>query len=216
MAPRILLSASLQPKPYVDMVIAAGGQPTAIYCPDLDTEYDGLIVCGGPDVDPALYGEEVNGAVDMVPRRDQAEMALIEGFVKAGKPILGVCRGEQILNVYFGGTLHQHLVGAEIHTPGVPEVYIPHSVHAEQGSILHALYGSNFSINSHHHQAVKDLGTGLRITARCGQVVEAFEHTSLPVWAVQFHPERMTGPDTVSGLPLFQYFVRQCANQGGK
>ena len=96
------------------------------------------------------------------------------------------------------------------------EVYIPHSAHAEQGSVLHALYGSNFSINSHHHQAVKDLGSGLWITAWCDQVVEAFQHTSLPIWAVQFHPERMTGPDTVSGLPLFQFFVRQCANQGGK
>lgn len=216
MAPRILLSASLKPQPYIDMVIAAGGEPSSIYCPDLDTSYDGLIVCGGPDVDPALYREEVNGSVGIVPQRDQAEMALIEGYVKAGKPILGVCRGAQILNVYFGGTLHQHLSNAEIHTPGVPEVYIPHSAHAEQGSVLHALYGSDFSINSHHHQAVKDLGSGLWITAWCDQVVEAFQHTSLPIWAVQFHPERMTGPDTVSGLPLFQFFVRQCANQGGK
>jgi putative glutamine amidotransferase len=211
MAPRILLSASLKPQPYIDMVIAAGGEPSSIYCPDLDTSYDGLIVCGGPDVDPALYREEVNGSVGIVPQRDQAEMALIEGYVKAGKPILGVCRGAQILNVYFGGTLHQHLSNAEIHTPGVPEVYIPHSAHAEQGSVLHALYGSDFSINSHHHQAVKDLAPGLEVMGKSSDgIVEALRKPDERfLWAVQWHPERIWDIEA-SSAKLFQAFLEAC------
>ena len=210
MRPKILLSASLKPQPYIDILKAAGADPVSIYCPEVDTNYDGLLLCGGPDVDPKYYGEEIAGAEGMVPERDCAEWALIKAFLEAGKPIFGVCRGAQILNVYFGGSLHQHLSNAEIHTPFVPEVYIPHPVHAEPGSILEGLYGSDFTINSHHHQAVKALGKGLKITACCDDVVEGFEHETLPVFAVQFHPERMIKEDTVNGLPIFQYFVRQC------
>ena len=210
MKPRILLSASLKPQPYIDILKAAGAEPVSIYCPEVDTDYDGLLLCGGPDVDPKYYGEEMNGSEGIVAERDIAEMALIKAFIEAGKPIFGVCRGSQILNVYFGGSLHQHLSNAEIHTPFVPEVYIPHPVHAEPGGVLHSLYGSDFTINSHHHQAVKALGQGLRITAWSDDVVEAFEHTSLPIWAVQFHPERMITAETVPGLPIFQHFVRQC------
>lgn len=210
MKPKILLSASLSPQPYIDMLIKAGADPVSIYCPDVDTAYDGLLLCGGPDVQPHLYGEEINGAEKMVPERDDAEIALIKAFIEAGKPIFGVCRGAQILNVYFGGTLHQDLANAAVHTPFVSEVYIPHPCTAIAGSVAEQLYGKEFIINSHHHQAVKDLGEGLRITATHGDVVEAFEHESLPVSAVQFHPERMIGSDTVSGLPIIGHFVQQC------
>lgn len=210
MKPRILLSASLSPQPYIDSIKASGGEPVAIYCPEVCTDYEGLLLCGGPDVQPHLYGEEINGSVGMVPQRDQAEIALIKAFIEAGKPIFGVCRGAQILNVYFGGTLHQDLANAAVHTPFVSEVYIPHPCTAVAGSVAQQLYGKEFMVNSHHHQAVKDLGKGLRVTAMHEDVVEAFEHESLPVSGVQFHPERMNGSDTVSGLPIIGYFVQQC------
>ena len=210
MKPRILLSASKLPQPYIRILEAAGADVTSIYCPQVDTDYDGLVLCGGPDIDPSYYGEEMNGSEGIVAQRDTAEWALIKAFLEAGKPIFGVCRGAQILNVYFGGSLHQHLSNAVVHTPFVPEVYIPHKATALPGSMLANLYGTEFTINSHHHQAVKAVGKGLKITAWCDDVVEAFEHETLPVYAVQFHPERMITEETVSGLPIFQHFVRQC------
>ena len=166
---------------------------------------------------PALYGEELK--YDFVitdPLRDDLEWKLIKSFVDRKKPIFGICRGVQVLNAYFGGTLYQDIpdeLGGE-HAKGVC-----HPVTLKKDSILGRLFGESLEINSYHHQALKDLGKDLTAVAWSDanghSIVEAVEHVSLPIWAVQWHPERMTGPVTnpencVDSLPIFQYFMDQC------
>ncbi len=218
MGVRILLSTDNNPESYalyVDAIRACGAEPTRMYCPVVSTDYDGLIVCGGVDVHPARYGETVEGAVNMDEVRDAAEIALVEAFLKAGKPIFGICRGHQLLNVIFGGTLVQHLPNALEHSTVLAGRDIVHEVTAEKGSIAEELYGESFTVNSWHHQAVQDLADGFFVTLRADDgVIEGYEHEKLPVFGVQWHPERMCctrkRDDTVDGSAIFEYFIRIC------
>ena len=213
MAPKILLSTGTSdPIAYIEAVQLAGGDPTAQYCPQYDESFDALILCGGLDVQPSYYNQPMAGTEEVDPKRDTAEVELIRAFLAAGKPIFGICRGCQLLNIYFGGTLIQHLDTTDEHRINELGVYIPHAATAEPGSILADIYGLQFNINSHHHQAIDTLGNGFRVTTRAPEgVVEAIEHESLPIFAVQWHPEQMSGrfatADTVDGVPLLRKFV---------
>ena len=211
---RILLSGQNNMQNYVDAVTAAGGEATAKYLPEITTDYDGLILCGGSDMDPKYYHEEINGSVGIDRQRDAVEFALLKAFVDAGKPVLGICKGHQVINVFFGGSLHQDIPEKPLHTGGQGFDLI-HPVSAAEGSVLHGLYGPSFVVNSSHHQAVKRLGDGLRATALWdGKYIEAFEHSALAVYGVQFHPERMCAgkqrPDTIDGIKIFQWFIQLC------
>lgn len=210
--PRILLSGKAKLQFYADAVNGLGAEADAQYLPAIDTSYDGLILCGGSDVDPQYYGQALNGSVNIDKERDAVELALLEAYVKAGKPVMGICRGYQLINIFFGGTLEQHIAAADLHIQhdGVDSV---HDVEAEKGSILAKLYGTAFSVNSSHHQAVQKLGAGLKATAFWNGMTEAYEHESLPVIGVQWHPERMCftqkRTDTVDGSLLIGYFLEQ-------
>ena len=212
---KILLAANVTREYYADAVNGCGGIATITYLEDKGMDYDGLILCGGNDIDPKYYGEEINGAIDIDYPRDEAEFQLAKTFIDAGKPVMGICRGHQLLNVYFGGTLHQHIESVAEHRMEGPIAQI-HEVVALEGSIAEKLYGNRFVVNSIHHQAVKDLGEGLKVTMTStdGSIVEAFEHESLPIFGVQWHPERMCfynrREDTVDGAPIFKYFVELC------
>lgn len=197
---------------YAEAVSAFGGVPHGVYLPEADAEkYDALILSGGADVDPAFYGETNTACFGIDRARDEAEFRLIEAFRKAGKPILGICRGHQVLNVYFGGTLIQHLAMAEKHqwTKTGDSV---HETDAEAGSFLAEMYGTHFSVNSAHHQGIDRLAEELQIvqTAPDG-TVEACVHKEEPVWSVQWHPERMclsrARADTVDGGKVFRWFI---------
>jgi putative glutamine amidotransferase len=138
------------------------------------------------------------------------EKPLFEAFLKRGKPILGICRGSQLINVCMGGTLWQDLLEQKgwVHMNG----QIRHDVYAEEGSILCNIFGKQFKTNSTHHQAVKDLAPGFHVTARSIEgIIEAYEHDTLPIYATQFHPERLTGilwdDRTPDYKPWFEYFV---------
>lgn len=214
MKPRILMSLSQSAKNYYkDAVESCGAIADQWYLPEVSTDYDGLILGGGADIDPKFYGEPVNGSVGIDLARDEREFALTSSFLDAGKPILGICRGHQVLNVFFGGSLHQHLEQTQLHR-WTDDVYASHEVTAVPGSIIAGIYGEQFRVNSAHHQGVKKLGTGLRITAMADDVVEVIEHEKLPVIGVQFHPERMSlserREDTVDGIGIIQYFVNLC------
>ena len=158
------------------------------------------------------------GSKDIDLDRDRAELALVKAFAGAGKPILGICRGHQVLNVAFGGTLIQDLgpVGNLFHRPS-PGCHWDkiHPIRTLPGSILDTLYGPTLVTNSSHHQAVDRLGDGFTATAWSESgVVEAMEHASLPILAVQFHPERMSyalrRPDANDGAKLFEWFLARC------
>ena len=177
---------------------------------------DGLLITGGSGVHPALYGDvffDDDSIKGSNPVRDEMEIGLIRSFLEAGKPIMGICRGQQLLNVYFGGKLIQNFPkqkGIE-HQNG-----ISHKVHAEENSIVGGLFGQDFMTNSHHRDAVISTGPDVRVAAVSEDgIIEAIEHVSLPVFAVQWHPERQRG-DTMNPAcgpdmtPLFTYFVNLC------
>ena len=197
---------------YIAAVEAAGGRAEARYLPEPDLAYDGLLLAGGGDMDPNLFRQANQGSREIDPARDRAELALLDAFFGAGKPVLAICRGHQVVNVWLGGDLIQDLDPALAPFHGGGEGDRVHPVRTLEGSLLRQLYGPVFPVNSTHHQALGRLGKGLAVTARSeGGVIEAVEHESLPLISVQFHPERMTGararPDTVDGGAIFRAFL---------
>ena len=147
---KLLLSVGDDSVNYVEAISGLGAEPTAQYLPAVDISYDGLILCGGRDLHPSCYGEEIDGSVNMDIDRDEAEFALMQAYMDAGKPILGICRGHQLINVYFGGSLHQDIADAIAHKRQ-NGCDIIHAVTAEPDSVLGKLYGETFTTNSIHH-----------------------------------------------------------------
>ena len=144
MKPRILISSSEGgANNYSAAIEAAGGEAFVFYLPDADGDYDGLLLCGGGDIDPGAYGQENNACDGIDVARDEAEFALIKRYVELGKPILGICRGHQVINVAFGGTMIQD-VGEDLclfHKRGDLPVDRIHPVRAREGGFLFELFG---------------------------------------------------------------------------
>lgn len=213
MKPNILISTGGgNAANYITAIEAAGGRADARYLPAPNLGYDGLLLAGGDDIDPVRFGQADCGSRGIDRARDEAELALLTAFFGAGKPVLAICRGHQVVNVWLGGDLVQDLDPSLAPFHGGGEEDRVHPVKAAEGSLLHRLYGPVFSVNSSHHQALGRLGRGLSATARSeGGVIEAAEHNALPLISVQFHPERMTGrlahPDTVDGGAVFRAFL---------
>lgn len=205
----ISIGGTADPFNYVRAVEHAGGRAYAAYLPEKDLSFDGLILAGGGDVEPSLFGQKNCGSAGIDLFRDKAELALLDAFTAAGKPVLGICRGHQIINVWAGGGLIQDL-GEKNAIHRREDQDKVHMVLAGEG-VLKELYGSCIRVNSAHHQGVGPVGRGLRITACSADgVIEAMEHESYPIWTTQFHPERMNGPETADGGKLFQWFLTQC------
>ncbi|MBR5702451.1 MAG: gamma-glutamyl-gamma-aminobutyrate hydrolase family protein [Oscillospiraceae bacterium] len=200
---------------YPEAVEAYGGVPLAAYLPEPQPERcAGLILTGGEDVEPGLYGRENRACFGLDPKRDRQEFRLIEAYLRAGKPILGICRGHQVLNVFFGGSLTQHLPTAESHMP-TREGDRVHDTRAEASSFPAVLYGEAFPVNSAHHQGIDRLAPDLKAVQRAADgVIEACRHIRYPVYSVQWHPERMclsrAREDTVDGGVLFRWFIGLC------
>ncbi len=189
---------------YSEAVTQAGGLPLMVanldagLAEDYAMTVDALLLTGGGDMDPAIFGEAPDrdlGSVD--PERDSFELALYAAFREAGKPVLGVCRGCQVINVAHGGRLHQHLPsveGTHQHDQRDYRGFPSHPVELVAGSRLAAAFGATrVATNSYHHQAISQVGAGLTAVATAGDgVVEAVESTAGPlVVAVQWHPEMM-------------------------
>lgn len=200
---------------YLPEAVYANGEGSVVMLDKFSEEYDGLILGGGGDMNPTLYGELLSGSTRIDNDRDALELALLDRFVKLKKPVMGICRGIQVLNVYFGGTLHQD-DGAEwneYHTS--PDmVFKVHSTECKK-SFLSSIYGDKFCVNSHHHQSIKDIGKGLKViqTDDKYHCIEAVVHKSGLYFGVQWHPERLCRPNEmeegcVDGHLLFEYFMQ--------
>ena len=184
-------------KNYFEMIAHAGGIPIVVTDQQALTDYvriaDGLILSGGKDVVTERYGQAcIFPAVSTDPERDNLEWALLNEFIPTKKPIFGICRGLQVLNVYLGGSLYQDLLSQ---LGGEHEKGINHKISIKQGSFLNNMFGESMVVNSYHHQGIDSLAPGFIPIAWSNasnhQLVEAFEHESLPILGVQWHPERM-------------------------
>lgn len=161
---------------------------------ELAAAFDGVLVLGGADVDPTLYGQEpqADKLYGVDPRADAFELGLIEAATGSGKPFLGICRGMQLLNVARGGTLIQHLGDDTMHSiDDVNAAMIEHPVSLRAGTLVGDLYRSEtLDIRSGHHQAVAEVGEGLLVSADASDgTVEAIESADGWVLGVQWHPE---------------------------
>jgi putative glutamine amidotransferase len=212
------LSAVL-PWSYVEQVRAAGGRPVLIPpCPDGGVEVlegiDGLVIAGGQDVEPSRYGERQHPAVYTSPVRDAGEIPLARYALNNGVPLLGICRGMQLMTVVSGGRLHQHLpdvLGHDGHSRSGPKKeYNSHPVRFATGTRCRELFGPETVVNSYHHQGVADPGR-LKPTGWCttDDLIEAVEHPDHPfAIGVQWHPEDMASPALFVALVTASALVR--------
>lgn len=198
---------------YTEALSAAGLMPVVTTDLSRAAGCAGLLLPGGGDLDPGLFGQENTASRNIDPALDQAELALVRQF--AGKPVLGICRGMQLLNVAYGGDLIQDLPTAAAHR--WEQADQTHCIRAE--GFLRGLYGGEFRVNSAHHQGVGRLAEGFCVTARADDgVAEAMECPQRRVYAVQWHPERMmlahARTDTVDGGAVFRFFAELVAGNG--
>ncbi len=174
--------------------------------------YDGLVLPGGGDISPALFGETNQGSRNIDEPLDLLQLDLLHAFASAGKPVLGICKGIQIINAGFGGKIIQNLNPASLSVHAWDEQDRIHTTKAACDTFPFRLYGSRPIVNSAHHQAVGALGAGLRVAQYAHDfVVEALYHENLPILGVQWHPERMcfshARRDTEDGALLLKYFL---------
>lgn len=190
---------------YLDAVLRAGGIPVLIPPTASNDEIhdylemcDGILMTGGMDVAPILYGEMPHpkcGNFDL--EVDRSNVALAKAAMDSGKPVLGVCRGMQLMNIARGGTLYQDIpsqtTGQTGHSYGYIRTDVVHTVEVTSGSFLHKIFEKDqLEVNSIHHQAVKDVGQDFQVCAVAPDgIIEALEIPGKPIYAVQWHPEML-------------------------
>jgi putative glutamine amidotransferase len=200
--------------PYRRAVEAAGAEPVEVPpgTPDLPP-VDGLLLPGGWDVDPALYGEQKDEKVGPIdPELDQTELRMFRQARQKDLPVLGICRGQQVINVAMGGSLVQHLEDHDVREHG--RSHLAHTIEVDPESELgQAALEHKIRVNSFHHQAVKNLAPGLQQTAKGEDgTVEGVESEDGLVVAVQCHPEELT-TDLPWARRLFERFVARAASR---
>lgn len=206
--------AAFLPTAYITAVTRAGGRVVLLPAEEPwslaeVSELDGVILTGGDDVDPRLYGADPH-EFTQVPnsRRDRFEVGLYEHARRAGIPVFAICRGAQIVNTAHGGTLHQHLPdlpGVLRHDSEVSDEFAEVAVTTLRGTAISAAIGAGVSVRCHHHQSIDCLGAGLVISAKAEDgTVEAFEDEAAGMVAVQWHPE-----ETLDDLRLFSVLVEK-------
>lgn len=210
------------PHQYFDAIRRAGAIPLMVDPAPSESPYDldrllarvdALVLTGGPDVDPSCYGQSPNEHTYGVDRgADDFEITMVRLAMERRTRTLAICRGTQILNVAFGGTLYQHIPddpGVEAHgRPGEANGQLEHDVKLDAGSRLREVMGVDVARAScHHHQAVADVGPDVQVVARAADgIVEALELPGLPLLAVQWHPEDTAGADPAQQR-LFDWLV---------
>jgi putative glutamine amidotransferase len=204
-AMRVLLAhgAKKPVEPYLKALRGAGLEPVES-TPEKPGDLAGclgLVLAGGSDIEPARYGQPNLAAKSPVPERDLLELSQVEEALQSGKPVLGICRGLQLLNVYYGGTLHQDI--------GEDHSLTRHGVRFAPSSKLASIARPE-TVNSRHHQAIDRLGKGLQISAWSAgdNIIEGVEDPSRPfVVAVQWHPEDLANEGDEEARALFAAFA---------
>ena len=201
---------------YIDQVVRAGGIPVLLpgTDPNVLGSLDGLVVCGGGDIDPAQYGDSNVGLSESIlADADTRDISFLKAAAALKLPTLGVCRGLQAINVAAGGTLKQHVLGTDHHPELSDSIELNNDfrqqVSTRPGSLIAELYGDSTKVNSLHHQGVAVLAPGLRVTATTDDgMVEALEGTGeWPVLGVQWHPEELGD----HGAPIFRDLVTRAS-----
>jgi putative glutamine amidotransferase len=202
---------------YPRAVAAAGGLPVELARDgdpgDLVDRLDGLVLSGGADVDPRIYGAEPDPQLGATEReRDEWELALFAAARERSVPVLAICRGFQLVNVALGGSLRQHVEIDE--GVGHPQWDVDgrtatHDVHVRANTVTATLLPADWAVNSLHHQTVERLADGLIVSATAADgVIEGFETPDGAVLAVQWHPELLAAPD-----PTFEWLVRSATRR---
>jgi gamma-glutamyl-gamma-aminobutyrate hydrolase PuuD len=197
-------------QPYLEALRSAGLEPVPLHYgqPASVSGLHGLVMSGGPDLDPSLYGQKPDGSEEPVRERDTFELALLGQALHLDIPILCICRGLQLFNVFHGGTLYQHLANTDVHRQR--ETLDAHEVSIEPNSLLaHATGDAPKPVNSRHHQAVHRVGCGLVVSARSPDgIIEGLERPGRRLaLAVQWHPEDRVQADE-RDRRLFAAFAR--------
>ena len=163
----------------------------------------GVLLPGGGDITPAFFGQKNNGSRHIDTELDILQLEAVEQAIRCRKPVLGICKGMQILNVFFGGTIIQHMEDAVLHQYQNGDQM--HDTAIVHGTFLYAIYGSSLVVNSAHHQCLGRLGKGLLLAqyASPSPAPEAIFHEKLPIYGVQWHPERLA-PDGDKLLCFFR------------
>jgi gamma-glutamyl-gamma-aminobutyrate hydrolase PuuD len=212
----VTIGVERKAEPYVAALRAAGLDAEVVLCANAPANlnrYAGLVLAGGSDVDPVWYGEAPNGSGETEPARDAMEVRLLEEARGRDLPVLAICRGLQLMNVAYGGTLHQH-IGAHTRAKGQPP--LRHRVAIREDSLLYHAVGSlYYEIVSRHHQAVNALGAGLTVSARAVDgTVEGVEDAARRfVLGVQWHPE--DNQECAEDRRLFEAFAEAVAGANG-
>jgi putative glutamine amidotransferase len=207
---------------YVDSLRRAGAIPVLIppqpeNAADVVDDLDGILLAGGDDCDPSAYGESRHPSVEpMDPRRQENELSLARAARERGIPTLGICLGVQVMNVAAGGTLIQN-IESDIDHASEPSDRHRHEVAIDGGTRLARIVGEReLEVNSSHHQAIKEIGDGLRVTAHAPDgIVEGLEDPRHPFYVgVQWHPEDMSGEESASAI--FGAFVEAARKHAEK
>ena len=165
-----------------------------------------LLLPGGGDITPAFFGQHNHGSRNIDTELDILQIKALTLFLEQKKPVLGICKGLQLINIHLGGTINQDIDTADIHKwTGQDQKHHVYHSGLDRSDFFYQLYGTSALVNSAHHQAIDKLGSGLAVVCRAGDnVIEGIMHTTLPVIAVQWHPERIM--DT-GGSQLIHYFL---------
>lgn len=193
---------------YVKYVRALGHDPLVTLDLGDMTCCEALLLPGGGDITPAFFGEQNRGSRNIDTELDILQLQALELCLKKKIPVLGICKGLQIINVGLGGTLYQDMPAANRHSYDGCDKY--HASIASEDSWLYQLYGGRFTVNSAHHQAIKKLGDGLSAVQHCPEdgCIEAVAHREFPILGVQWHPERIDRRHAgICGEKVLDYFV---------
>lgn len=188
-----------------------GAETITSICLEKCSHCDGLLLPGGGDITPAFFGQQNQGSRTIDTELDIIQLQALGLFLQQKKPILGICKGLQIINVHFGGTICQHLSNAAWHEwNGSDQYHYVYHIGVSRLDFFYQLYGTSTYVNSAHHQAVARLGKSLTPVCQAKDgTIEAVEHTAFPLLAVQWHPERMMES---GGYELLSYFLNMCSS----